>query len=59
MTAPAPALLEYVARIARLTKHGEKDDDGHAFEMVPDDAVDTLHALIDAARALTAEIGGT
>lgn len=42
----------FTERIARLTKDGELDDDGHLFEMSNDDAVDTLHALISEAREI-------
>ena len=50
----APELLAFVAQIACMTQDGEEVD-GREFVMENDDAVDTLNALIDSARHLTAK----
>lgn len=44
---------QFVRMVARLVKDREIDDNGDIFDMPNDDAVATLHALIDTARALT------
>lgn len=41
-----------ICQMAALTKDGETDDDGHEFDMPNDDAYDTLHSLIEAARVI-------
>ena len=43
---------ELVASMARLMKDGEHDAEGNEFVMENDDAVDTLHGLIDRAREI-------
>lgn len=42
----------FVEQVAALTKDGEPSEDGTEFEMMDDDAYDTLHLLITAAREL-------
>lgn len=54
------AALELIESMARMTKDGERllptgeiqEDDGEGGELSNDDAVDTLHSLISAARRL-------
>lgn len=43
----------FIELIARMVKDGEHDSEGNEFEMTNDDAVDTVHELITAARKLT------
>lgn len=50
----SPDLLKFAAQIARMTQDGEEVN-GEEFCMENDDAVSTLNALIDEARALTAK----
>lgn len=59
-TVRSAAALELIESMARMTKDGERllptgeiqEDDGEAGELSSDDAVDTLHSLISAARSL-------
>lgn len=56
LAASAPQLAAFVRQVANLTKDGERpdggDDDSEEFEMSSDDAVETVHSLIDLARDL-------
>ncbi len=47
------ALLAFAQQIARFVKDRERDDNGDIFDMPNDDAVETLHDMIDQARSLT------
>lgn len=44
--------LNALTTTARLVKDRERDDIGLIFDMPSDDAVDTVHSLIDEARAI-------
>ena len=47
-------LERFVKMVARLRKDGEPDAAGDPWDMPNDDAVDTLHRLIDDARDIIA-----
>lgn len=51
--AKAGKLFKFAEMIARFVKDRERDDNGDIFDMPNDDAVETLHSVIDEARALT------
>lgn len=44
------ASWKLVCQIAAMTKDGEVDDDGNAFNATDQDCQDTLHRLIEEAR---------
>jgi hypothetical protein len=52
------SMRDFVGLVAGLTKDGE-DLDGEPFDLACDDAVDTLHRLIDMARGLIGDTGGS
>ena len=58
----APQMLSFIRQIAEMTMDGEPINDGHDtyydFEMENDDAVSTLHQLIEKARDLEAKAKG-
>ena len=47
-----PEIRSFLRTVANMLKDGERDEDGHEFLMENDDAVDTLHSLINEARRL-------
>ena len=48
----AQRMKTLLTSVANMTKDGELDDDGHAFIMENDDAVETLHGIISEARGI-------
>ena len=52
MTDREDELRAFVVMIARMNYDGERKSDGTDFELATDDAFETVHALVNAARAL-------
>ena len=47
-----PEIRTFIRNVANMMKDGERDEDGREFIIECDDAVDTLHNLINEARRL-------